>query len=352
MMKSSENEFWVREALKEARKSTGLTSPNPAVGAVVVKDGVSIARGRTREVGGHHAERDALSKLEQGKAKGATIYVTLEPCSTQGRSGACTEVIIAAGVSRVVYGVEDPNPSHAGRARAILNAAGIQVEQGICEEECRHQIRGFISAQTRGRPWVIAKTAMSLDGKITRPIGEGQWLSNEESREKVHRLRGEVDAIVTSGETVRRDDPSLTIRSSEVSPDKVQPLRIVLTNQGLEESKWTLFTDEFKNRTQVYKNAAIRNVLNQLCKNEGVNTLLLECGGKLMGDFLDDNLIDELMIFYAPLVTGGARSAVGGRGVSKLQDRWGLENPTMEQIGNDLCLRGCLSKKSPETLDR
>ena len=212
-MNISENNHWMRLALKEAQRSTGLTSPNPAVGAVIVKDGRVIARGRTRQVGGNHAERDALSILEAGEAKGATIYVTLEPCSTRGRSGACTDAIIAAGISRVVYGLEDPNPSHAGRADEILNAAGIEVERGICEEECRHQIRGFISVQTKGRPWVIAKTAMSLDGKISRPNGEGQWLSNEQSRERVHLLRGEVDAIVTSGETVRRDNPSLTIRS-------------------------------------------------------------------------------------------------------------------------------------------
>ena len=228
----------------------------------------------------------------------------------------------------------------------------IVVEQGFCEEECRHQMRGFISVQTRGRPWVIAKTAMSLDGKITRPDGEGQWLSNEQSREKVQLLRGEVDAIVTSGETVRRDDPSLTIRSSQVSAEKIQPLRVVLTKRGLDQFKWKLFNDEFKNRTRIFENVALPEVLNQLCKNESVNTLMLECGGELMGAFLDANLIDEMMIFYAPMITGGSHSAVGGRGVSKLQDRWGLENPTMEQFGDDLCLRGLVSRQGSRKPDR
>ena len=260
--------------------------------------------------------------------------------------------LIEAGVSKVVYGLEDPNPSHAGRADGILNSAGIEVERGICEEECRYQIRGFISVQTRSRPWVIAKTAMSLDGKISRPKGEGQWLSNEQSREKVHRLRGEVDAIVTSGETVRRDNPSLTIRSTQVSAEKVQPLRIVLTKCGLERSKWKLFNDEYKNRTRVFENIEISEVLSQLSENEGVNTVLLECGGNLMGAFLDAKLIDEFMIFYAPMVTGGSHCAVGGRGISKLQDRWGLKSSSIEQFGNDLCLRGLVSTESREKLER
>lgn len=352
MMNIPENNHWMRLALKEAQRSTGLTSPNPAVGAVIVKDGIVIARGRTRQVGGNHAERDALSILEAGEAKGATIYVTLEPCSTRGRSGACTDAIIAAGISRVVYGLEDPNPSHAGRADGILNAAGIEVERGICEKECRHQIRGFISVQTKGRPWVIAKTAMSLDGKISRPNGEGQWLSNEKSRERVHLLRSEVDAIVTSGETVRRDNPSLTVRSSRISEEKEQPLRVVLTKSGLDQSQWKLFNDEYKNRTRIFEDIKLRDVLTQLSGNEGVNTVMLECGGSLMGAFLDLNLIDEFMIFYAPMVTGGPHCAIGGNGISGLEERWGLENPSVEQIGNDLCLRGLVSTKSRRKLER
>lgn len=351
-MNIPENNHWMRLALKEAQRSTGLTSPNPAVGAVIVKDGIVIARGRTRQVGGNHAERDALSILEAGEAKGATIYVTLEPCSTRGRSGACTDAIIAAGISRVVYGLEDPNPSHAGRADGILNAAGIEVERGICEKECRHQIRGFISVQTKGRPWVIAKTAMSLDGKISRPNGEGQWLSNEKSRERVHLLRSEVDAIVTSGETVRRDNPSLTVRSSRISEEKEQPLRVVLTKSGLDQSQWKLFNDEHKNRTRIFEDIKLRDVLTQLSGNEGVNTVMLECGGSLMGAFLDLNLIDEFMIFYAPMVTGGPHCAIGGNGISGLEERWGLENPSVEQIGNDLCLRGLVSTKSRRKLER
>ena len=206
--------------------------------------------------------------------------------------------------------------------------------------------------QTRGRPWVIAKTAMSLDGKISRLNEEGQWLSNEQSRERVHLLRGEVDAIVTSGETVRRDNPSLTIRSPQISEEKEQPLRVVLTKCGLDQSRWKLFNDEYKNRTRVFENIKLREVLSQLSENEGVNTVMLECGGNLMGAFLDSNLIDEFMIFYAPMVTGGLHCATGGEGISGLEDRWGLENPSVEQIGNDLCLRGLVSTESRKKLER
>lgn len=176
-MKISENEKWIRVALGEGRRGIGLTAPNPPVGAVVVKDGVEIARGWHHKVGSPHAEKDALSKVKEDEARGATVYVTLEPCSTHGRTGACTEALISAGVSKVVYGTCDPNPLHSGEADKILEAAGIRVVTGILEEECQDLIRGFSTVQTLGRPWLIAKTAMSLDGRITRPKGEGQWLS-------------------------------------------------------------------------------------------------------------------------------------------------------------------------------
>lgn len=351
-MKAIEDEQWMREALKEARKSIGLTSPNPAVGAVVVKYGEIVSRGRTQRVGGNHAEREALKKLTPDETNGSTVYVTLEPCSTRGRSGACTEALINAGVSRVVYGIVDPNPAHAGKADAILNAAGIQVERGICEEECRHQIRGFSSVQITGRPWVIAKTAMSLDGRISRPPGEGQWLSSKESREEVQLLRSEVDAIITSGETVRRDDPSLTIRSDRVSAEKMQPLRVVLTRQGLDREKWHIFNDAFADRTRLIQGEGIEASLRELASNEGVNTVLLECGGNLMGEFLDAGLIDEMVIFYAPLVTGGINPGIGGKGIADLRNCRGLENLTMRQIGNDLCLRGLLTKQTNRELER
>jgi len=182
----------MRIALEEGKRGIGLTAPNPPVGAVLVKDGRELARGWHRRVGEAHAEREALAKLSTGEAEGATAYVTLEPCSTEGRTGACVDALIQAGVKRVVYGARDPNPDHQGGADARLREAGIEVESGILEGECVHLIRGFQMVQTEQRPWVIAKTAMSLDGRITRREGEGQWLTGVEAREQVQLLRGGV----------------------------------------------------------------------------------------------------------------------------------------------------------------
>jgi len=186
-MKKNEDEHWMQEALSEARKGLGLTAPNPSVGAVIVRDGIELSRGWTQKPGQAHAEREALANLTKHSnvpnAQGATIYVTLEPCSTHGRTGACTDALIEAGISKVVYGAKDPNPAHSGAADAILKARGIEVISGIHQSLCEASIRGFAKVQTSGRPWVIAKTAMSLDGRITRPPGESQWLTGAQARE-------------------------------------------------------------------------------------------------------------------------------------------------------------------------
>lgn len=352
MMNSSEDKKWMREALAEALIAVGLTSPNPPVGAVLVKDGRELARGWTQKVGCNHAEREALSKLGPGEARGATAYVTLEPCCTIGRTGACTSALIEAGVSRVVYGTPDPNPAHAGGADAILREAGIEVVSGVCEEECQHLIRGFAMVQNEGRPWVIAKTAMSLDGRITRPSGEGQWLSGNEAREQVQLLRGEVDAILTSGETLRRDNPALTIRSENVSLSKVQPWRVVMTRKSIKKEDYQLFTDEHRERSLLFENVLKYEILRTLAKDHGVTTVLVEAGGDLLGSFLDDGLIDEFVIYLAPIVTGGDTSAVGGEGRATLKDRFSLENIDIQRVGNDLCARGVLSRNGPKPLQR
>ena len=352
MMKSSEDEKWIRVALDEGRKGIGLTAPNPPVGAVLVKDGIELARGWHQKVGSPHAERDALSKLVGDEAKGATAYVTLEPCSTHGRTGACTEALIFAGVAKVVYGARDPNPSHVGGANEILSAAGIEVVSGVLEEECLELIRGFAMVQTEGRPWVIAKTAMSLDGRITRPPGEGQWLSGSSAREEVQQLRVEVDAILTSGETVRRDDPALTLRGPEIPSGKMQPWRVVMTRQDVDREGLQLFEDEWKERTLVFKEQTKYDVLRTLASEHGVNTLLVEAGGSLLGSFLDDGLIDEWVIYLAPLVTGGPTVAVGGKGSENLEDRLNLNKVRILQVGRDVCARGLVNRGELKPLDR
>ncbi len=214
------DEHWMERALILARKGLGLTTPNPPVGAVIVRDGHEIASGWHHAAGRPHAEREAISDAAARAVdiRGATIYVTLEPCSSHGRTGACTKALISAGLARVVYGSCDPK--HAGAADAILHEKGIVVESGVRQKKCDWLIRGFSSVQERGRPWVILKSGMSLDGRLTRPPGESQWLTSLESREKVQLLRAEVDAILTSGETVRRDNPVLSLRSPAISPEK------------------------------------------------------------------------------------------------------------------------------------
>jgi diaminohydroxyphosphoribosylaminopyrimidine deaminase/5-amino-6-(5-phosphoribosylamino)uracil reductase len=352
MMKISEDEKWIRVALEEGRKGIGLTAPNPPVGAVLVKDGAELARGWHRRAGTPHAERDALSKISEHEAKGATAYVTLEPCSTQGRTGACTEALIAAGVAKVVYGACDPNPSHVGGADEILEAAGIEVVQRVLEDECLELVRGFAMVQSEGRPWVIAKTAMSLDGRITRPPGEGQWLSGPSARQEVQQLRVEADAILTSGETVRRDDPALTLRGPGIPPGKMQPWRVVMTRQELVRERYQLFVDEWKNRTLVFKNQSKYDILRTLANEHEVNTVLLEAGGSLLGSFLDEGLIDEWVIYLAPMVTGGPTAAVGGQGSGTLEERMNLKNVRIHEVGRDLCARGLVNRDYVKPLER
>jgi len=339
----------MQEALAEAKKGIGLTSPNPPVGAVIVKDGKIIARGWHQKAGTPHAERDALSKLKSGEAKGAKVYVTLEPCSTVGRTGSCSEALIKAEVSEVIYGARDPNPSHNGRADFLFGEAGIKVFSGICRDECEHLIRGFSKVQTTKRPWVIAKTAMSLDGRISRSPSESQWLTSSEAREMVQGIRSEVDAILTSGETVRVDNPALTLRSSIIHPKKIQPLRVVITRQGFdfaERNRYQIFSDEYKEKTLVSQDKEHFAVLERLADQNGVNTVLLECGGELMGSFLDAQCIDEFVIFLAPLVVGGPKLAVAGKGIAQLSESLSLKEIDLKKIGPDLVVRGLVDSQA------
>lgn len=352
MIQSSEDKKWMARALEEGWKGMGLTAPNPPVGAVLVKEGREVASGWHQKAGLAHAERDALSKVKAGGAAGATLYVTLEPCSTHGRTGACTEALIEAGVSRVVYGMRDPNPGHAGRADAILRDAGIKVDSGILKSSCEELIRGFAMVQREGRPWVIAKTAMSLDGRITRPPGEGQWLSGASAREEVQLLRARVEAILTSGETLRKDDPALTLRSTEISPEKQQPWRVVMTKKELDRERYQIFRDQWRERSLVFENVPKYDVLRTLSVENEVTTVLLEAGGRLLGEFQDEDLIDEWVIYLAPLVTGGASVALGGKGTASLEDRWSLKDVTIRQVGKDLCARGVVDRRGPGALER
>lgn len=337
---------WMRIALLEAQKGVGKTAPNPPVGAVIVKNGELLGSGWHRKAGAPHAEVDAIraaSATHGSEAiKGATAYITLEPCSTAGRTPACTSGLIGAGISRVVYACQDPNPRHAGAADDILRQAGIEVLSGVLQEPCEKILRPFFKVQRTGLPWVIWKCAMSLDGKITRPPGEGQWLSGEASRADVQRIRSEVDAILTSGETVRRDKPSLTIRVPELLDGREQPWRVVCTNHphSLPDDA-PLFCDEARHRTLIKSPDSLEILLRDLVREQGVLSVMIEAGGKLSAALLREGLVDEAVIYHAPVLCGDTVPALAGE---TFPHSLKLTDIRSETFGGDLKLRGLLER--------
>lgn len=338
---------YMRRAVVEARRGVGRTSPNPPVGAVIVGNGQILGTGWHRRAGEAHAEVVAIQGVVRRHGsealQDATLYVTLEPCSTVGRTGACTEAILRTGISRVVIGACDPNPCHGGRAAGILRKAGLEVCEGIEEPACEELIRPFAKVQGTGLPWVVVKTACSFDGRITRPPGEGSWLSGEASRRDVHLLRSQVDAILTSGRTVRDDNPRLTIRNLDVAADREQPWRVVLTSResGVPVD-CHLRCDEFAQRTLIFVRQRIEAVLRSLVIDQGVSSVMVEAGGTLVGRLIDEEWVDEVVIYLAPLLTGGPTVAVGGEGAESLATRFRLEEVEFARIGNDVRLRGRL----------
>lgn len=354
-MNNSLDRYWMEQALEEARKGIGLTAPNPPVGAVLALGETLLASGWHHRAGEAHAERMALSMAkERGitreQMREATLYVTLEPCSTQGRTPPCTEGILEAGIGRVVYGATDPYPGHSGAADEVLKAGGVSVLAGVCREACEHILRPFTMAQLDKRPWIIAKTAFSLDGKIVRPAGEGQWLSGEESRREVHQLRAQVDAILTSGETARRDDPALTIRGVKTEAWKKQPIRAVVTRSAASLSPGLkLFSDEYADRTRVYENVPLRKVMERLTAEEGVHSVLVECGTTLMKSLLNEGLVDEWIAYVAPMICGGAYPAATTF-FAETGFAWApvpLDEVRMEKRGDDLMIRGIVRRSAP-----
>lgn len=336
---------WMLRAVELSRKGVGTTSPNPPVGAVIVKDGSIIGEGWHEKAGEAHAERraiaDALAKGQGGHLPGSTIYVTLEPCSSHGKTPPCTAAIIEHGITRVVYGMVDPDTRHRGNADAILKAAGIEVQGGICAEECREVLRPWLFATEQGRPWVVAKVASTLDAKMVRQ--NERWISDPEALKHAHQLRLASDAILVGGETVRRDNPALTIRTPLTAPSerKEQPWRIVMTKRrDTLPADAKVFTDEHRNRTLVLENVKdYPEMLQRLYKDQGIITLMLECGGTLLREFLDRGLVNEWVQDIAPILSGGAAQVVPG---DFLACELHLERTTFTQAGKDLIIRGIL----------
>ena len=269
----------MRAALAEARRGIGSASPNPAVGAVLVRGQRVISRGYHRASGLPHAEIECLAAAPSGSLRSATLYVTLEPCSTIGRTPPCTDAIVRAGVGRVVIGATDPNPLHSGRGIDQLRAAGIKVTTGVLAAECSRLNEAFNKWIVTGKPFVIAKCGMSLDGRLTRAPNEGRWLTGPAARRHAMQLRAQVDAILIGAETLRRDNPRLTTRGIRGAR---QPWRVVLSRSGKLPRTAHLFADRFADRTLVYRNKALRQVLADLGRRE-ITSVLIEGGGNVLG---------------------------------------------------------------------
>lgn len=325
MPASERDESMMRLAIREARKGIGKTAPNPAVGAVLVRGGQVISKGWHSAAGKPHAEIEALGKVSD--AAGCTLYVTLEPCSTHGRTPPCTAAIIQAGVTRVVFGATDPNPPHAGRAVKILKSAGLEVLTGVLAGECRELNAAWNKWIATGLPFVTAKAGMSLDGRIASFPGR-RWITSEAARADAMKLRSNCDAILVGAETVRVDDPRLTLRGAGKSR---QPWRVVWSRSGKLPPESKILTDEFRDRTLVFQGKSLLSVMRDLGRR-GVQHVLIEGGGRTHGEALDRGLVDRVVFYVAPVLLGGSTPAVGGRGQIDIQ----LANPVYKKVGADL----------------
>ena len=324
----------MRAALKEAEKAQGQTSPNPAVGAVLVIDNRIVARGHHRAAGHGHAETECLRNFAADVPARATLYVTLEPCSTVGRTAPCTTAIIRAGIKNVVVGTADVNPRHFGKGITQLRNAGVKVRDGILAEECARLNEGFNKWIVTGRPFVIAKCGMSLDGRLTRPPDEPRWITDSAARRNAHQLRTRVDAILIGAQTLRVDNPRLTVRGTRHAR---QPWRIVLTRSGNLPAHARLFSDRLSARTLVYKRKSLGAVLKDLGK-KNVTSVLIEGGGGVLGQGLDARLIDKLQLYLGPILTGGPIIAFSGRGANATQTAIHLDAVSYRRIGKSVCI--------------
>lgn len=361
---------YMRGALTLARLALGSTSPNPAVGAIVVKHSLVVGMGHTQPPGSWHAEVMALQQAGP-KACGGTMYVTLEPCCHYGRTPPCTEAIVSAGIDEVHVAMVDPNPIVAGKGIAALEKAGVRVVQGELETEAHEVNEAYVKYVTTGIPFVTVKLAMSIDGKVATRTGDSKWISGEESRKFVHNLRHVVDAIMVGVNTVKTDDPHLTARSSSGKGGKAkrQPLRVIVDGKGSTPPSAQVFKEPGNTllvvtkpadpaRVEMYRklgaevlelvpqSSASRMVdLEQLLREmgkRGMTHVLVEGGGRLVGSLFDAGLVDKLVVFIAPIVVGGADAspAVGGRGVEKVHDSFSLECVTVRRFGDDIMISG------------
>lgn len=336
------HEPFMQRAFALARQAEGMTRPNPPVGAVLVQNGKIIAEGFHKKAGGPHAEVNCLRQVEgltSKSLKSATLYVSLEPCSTQGRTPPCTDLILKRGVGSVVIGCQDPNPAHAGRGVRILRRAGIHVTSGVCRPEAERLIAPFAKRMLTGRPYVTLKLAVTLDGRIADATGASKWITGPQARTKVQELRRTADAIWVGAGTVRADDPSLLPRPAKGR----KPWRVVIGHSLPPTAK--LFTDEAADRTLIYPAEqtgtppALETILRELAQKYDVMHVLCEGGGELAGSLIRAGLVDEFAIFIAPSLLGGDGIPMVGKTGWPLTAMPQLQFQTVEPCGKDLFIQ-------------
>jgi len=366
---SPDDHRFMKMALRLAAKGAGLVSPNPMVGAVVVRDGQVVGRGWHQRYGEPHAEVMAL-KAAGHLARGATLYVTLEPCNHHGLTPPCTEAILAAGVSRVIAATADPNRRVSGGGADYLRSQGVEVAMGLLEKEARRQNEAWLAWEKTELPLVIAKAACSLDGKIATRSGDSQWLTGPQAREMGHRLRHECDAILVGVGTVLADDPQLTTRlPRRRTKDPIRlvldsRLRLPLTARVLHLNSsaptWIVTTSAApQDKIQALEDRGVtalvmpeergRVALEPLMLELGcrqVQSLLVEGGAEVLGAFFDHHLVDKFYFFYAPKFLGGrqALGVIGGAGVDRLAKAHQARDFTLRRLGPDLLVTGYLEK--------
>ncbi len=369
---ADQDHYFMEIALREARKGIGRTSPNPRVGAVIVNNGHIVGRGYHKKAGTPHAEIHALADAGSA-ALGATMYVTLEPCNHTGRTPPCSHAVCGSGISRVVIGLKDPNPLAAGGV-SYLKAHGLEVECGVCEKECRAINYPFIKHVRTGLPWVVMKAALSLDGRITYKQGRAGAITGEKSKELVHGLRDELDAILIGAETAATDNPSLTTRLQK--QESRDPLRIIIDSdlrtdpdsrvfqQQSEAETWIFCTSSAEKtslrekreqallrvgakifRVSPTKNGRVdlKEVLQVLGKNK-ILSLLVEGGAAIFGSFLCDDLVDEVYLLLAPFFIGDqGQPLLTGYFANERDQAKRLRDVRISRVGEDTLIHGLLS---------
>ncbi|MFO7785272.1 MAG: bifunctional diaminohydroxyphosphoribosylaminopyrimidine deaminase/5-amino-6-(5-phosphoribosylamino)uracil reductase RibD [Thermodesulfobacteriota bacterium] len=366
-MTGLEDERFMREALRLARKGIGRTSPNPAVGAVLVRRGRVVATGYHRKAGGPHAEVEAIRALKGPARPEDVLYVTLEPCNHHGRTPPCTRAVLEAGIRRVVIGMTDPNPGVSGGGCAFLESRGVEVRAGVLEKDCRALNEAFIKHVTTGRPFVIAKTASTLDGWTATGSGHSRWVTNEQSRRFVHRLRDRCDAVLVGVGTVLADDPSLTTRLAGRrgrdpirvivdtrfrTPDRSRVLHsdsaaetLIVVVEGLENSRLDALSERagvVVVRCPAGEGGLDLDALLGILGAKGIMSVLVEGGAAIMGSMMRGRLVDKVYMFKAPKLLCGNDGipVAAGPGAGRMDQCLALGNIRVRRFGDDVLIRG------------